>query len=189
MPKLVQRTFPFSPVNLIQIMLLDVLSSPLSKSRWITNFSYAHLIFHKLLVFSPLLLWLCQQRQKAAFSVEFARSDSWICSESLLYIAVNYYICNFKYTIWGLDPWNSNLLFFFYNFFLPSHIFSDPAKRRKMENFVGVTQFVSFIRFKLLFFFSYFSATKGICLDYWIASKSNMWWRQQRKERKKSFVI
>jgi hypothetical protein len=35
--------------------------------------------------------------------------------------------------------------------------------------FVGVTQFA----FELLFFFPPF-ATKGICLDYWIASESNM---------------
>lgn len=123
------------------------------------NFSYAHLIFvifpTNYLFFSPLLgvlLSHCRQQQKLLFLHNFALVVTCESAlEPLLCIAVNYYICNFKYTIWGLNPWNSNLLFFpFFRKTFSRTFFFQPANKRN-ENCCWRKAIRSFIRLRVVF--------------------------------------
>lgn len=108
--------------------------------------------------------------------------------ESLLCInAVNYYICNFKYTIWGLNPWNSNL-FFSLHIFLAFFFFTLAATRKKKHERNGNCWRNAKFVFKACFS-SPSSRTKRICLDYWIVGgkkSSNMWWRLKEWSSAKS---
>lgn len=143
---------------------------------------HAHLIHRKLLVFRhpwlPFFHVVCRLVDtKAAFSAQFLFPPPRLLTPKLsllLYIAVNYYVCNFKYTIWGLDPWNSNLLLFSS---LPRFFAS--AKRKLL--LLGAQR-------KVRAFSSRRAQTRGICLDYWIAGKSNMWWRHKGEMKGKKVL-
>lgn len=97
---------------------------------------------------------------------------SWLHTAQL-YTAVNYYICNFKYTVWGLNPWNSNLFFFFHIFL--AFIFHPHARKKAKWKLLLAWRKV---RFRFVFFLrsSFHQRNLLRLLD---CRKSNMWWRHK----------
>ena len=115
--------------------------------------AYAHLISRKLLVFSPFVVALSVATKRCFFCTILPVVILESALKSLLYVAVNYYICSFKYTIWGLDPWNSNLLFSFATFFCCFAHFFHPAKTGN-GNCCWRNAIRSFIRLRVVILFS-----------------------------------
>lgn len=128
---------------------------------------YAHLILRKLLVFRH--LWLRRSpTQTLPFLHNFATASSLPLEALQLYIAVNYYICNSEYTILGIGSLEFQFAFLLLS--LPIHdIFPPSAEWKKNCCWLDAK------------FFFCFLPTRRICLDYWIAGASNMWWRHKRR--------